>query len=163
MSYAKSDRALNRIKPVLDLLVAADKDVRIPSDNPHMLGYYIREGFKIARDRKLTQYKDLPEKFVIRNRGDHVLAELRSRVTLTALQQHMSRVVLDEIVDLVQVIGAAIQHKAEEMQFPDAELERDDLLRLYQWASKNQYYLIVAETGLTLTKDDPGEAKWTPE
>lgn len=163
MGYSRSLNAIERVKPLLDQLVSADKDISFPHENPHMLGYHLREAMTIAEKKKVSPYAELKKRWTIRNRGNRVVAELRGVENIVALQAAMSKMAIEDVSSLVEVIGSAITHKAHEMFFPDADMIREDVEKLYAWARKNEYYLVVSLDGITLTKDDPGEAAWTPE
>lgn len=147
---------------MLDQMVSATTSISWTTDNGHMLGYKLREAMLVAKNKKITPYDKLRDKFIIRNKGDKVMAELRV-YTAISLQESLSRVTIEDISVLPAIIGAAITHKANEMYFPDARLSYDDTEKLYLWASKNFYFLIISESGVTLTKNDPGEARWEPE
>lgn len=164
MGYSKNPAAVERVKPLLDQMVKATTDLMWPSENAHMLGYHLREAMSVAKSKKIEPYHELKDKFVIRNRGTRVIAEKRHVETITALQAALSKVVLSNIETLVQIVGAAIEHKAHELFFPDAALAvEEDKLTLYKWCQKNGYHMILAEVGVTLTKEEVGDIEWTPE
>lgn len=162
MGYSKSESAVERVKPLLDQMVAATTDLTWHHKNPHMLGYHLREAMTIAKRHKLEPYNTLKERFIIRNKGDKVVAEIRHFEALPALQAAMSKVVLEDITSLVSIVGAAIDNKAHELYFPSAILSDEDKLTLYTWCVKNEYFMIVAEVGVTITKSDPGDVAWAP-
>lgn len=162
MGYSKNEAVINRVKPLLDQMVVAKADLTWPTKDAHMLGYHLREAMTLAKRIGKAPYDQLKDKFTIRNRGDRVLAELKIVETVQALQNLMSKMELPEIHTVVEIVGAAIAHDAGQMYFPDAVLTEDDAKELYNWTSKHGYHLIVAEVGATITKDDPGEAAWTP-
>jgi len=148
---------------LLDQMVVAKTDLTWPTKDAHMLGYHLREAMTLAKRIGKAPYDTLKEKFTIRNRGDRVVAELKIVETVQALQQLMSKMELPEVHTVVEIVGAAISHGAGQMYFPDAALTEDDAEELYNWASKHGYHLVVAEIGVTITKDDPGEAAWKPQ
>lgn len=127
-----------------------------------MLGYYLREALTIAEKMKIEPYHELKSRFRIRDLGDRVVAELTKVESLTALQTGMAKMTLPGLTELFEIIGAAITHGANEMYFSEAELLEEEVGKLFAWATKNGYHLVVGE-GITLTKTDPGEAKWLPE
>lgn len=163
MGYSNSEASIKRVQKLLDQMLDAQSDISWPSPNAHMLGYHIREALTIAKKKGIEPYKGLKDRFIIRNKGTRVVAELRDVETLAALQSAMSKVVLENLSSLMEILGGAINHKMSEMFFPDADLTQDEAEKLYLWAQKNGYFLIVAESGITLTKNDPGEAVFRPE
>lgn len=117
----------------------------------------------LAKSKGITPYHNLKDEWIIRNKGTKVVAERRQVVALEALTAAMNRMEMENLYTVVEIVGAAITHKANQMYFPDAALIEDDKKSLYNWCQKHGYYLVVAEVGVTLTKNDPGEAAWTPE
>jgi hypothetical protein len=162
MGYSKNEASINRVKSLLDQMVAAKTDLTWPTKDAHMLGYHLREAMTLAQKIGKAPYDKLKDRFTIRNRGDRVVAELKLVETVQALQQLMSKMELPELHTVVEIVGAAIAHDAGRIYFPDAVLMDEDKKDLYGWTSKHGYHLIVAEVGVTITKDDPGEAAWTP-
>lgn len=160
MGYSKNIKMIERVRPLLDQMLNAKTNLVWPSRNAHMLGYQIREALTLAKKNKVEPYDALKDKFVIRNKGDHILAELR--LVEVSIEAVLSKVTLEGLVSLMEIVGGAINHRADEMYFPSADLEPEEIEKLFIWAQKNEYFLIAAETGVTLTKNDPGEAKWTP-
>lgn len=164
MGYSRNPAVIDRVKPLLDQMITAQSSLAWPSKNSHMLGYYIREAMTLAKRKKVEPYHELKDRFVIRDKGDRIVAELKTPATIEALREAMAKVVLAELVSLYEVIGGAVNTKADELYYPDADLSQDDLAKLYAWAVNNKYFLIVSEEdGVTLTREDPGELKWTPE
>lgn len=160
MGYSKNLDRIERVRPLLDQMLKAKTSLTWPSANAHMLGYHIREALTLAKKTKFKPYDELKDKFIIRNKGNCVVADLRNMEI--SIETVMSKVTLEDLVSLLEIIGGAINHRADEMFFPSADLEAEEVEKLFVWAEKNNYYLIVAETGVTLTRNDPGEAKWTP-
>jgi len=163
MGYSRNVKAIDRVRPLLEQMLVARTNLMWPSKNAHMLGYHIREALTIAKKEKIEPFDKLKERFVIRNKGDHVVAELKDIEELDTIQSVMSRVTLEGLVTLMEIVGGAINHKADQMFFPSADLEDGEVEKLYIWAQKNSYFLIVADSGVTLSKSDPGEAKWEPK
>lgn len=164
VGYSQNEAAINRVQALLDQMVVTDTDLSWPTKDAHMLGYHLREAMTLAKRIGKSPYDTLKDKFTIRNRGDRVVAELKVKEGIEALQSLMSKVELSDVTSTVEIVGAAIVHsQATELYFPDAVLTDEDKLALWKWSSKNEYYIIVAEIGVTLTKKDPGEVAWTPE
>lgn len=163
MPYSKNLNSITRVKKILDQMVEAKTNLSWPNHNPHMLAYRIREAMTLAEKVHYAPYHILKAKYIIRNKGSRVLAELREiDSVLETLQAAHTRVTLEQLSSLIEIIGGVIHAKAEEMFFPDADLSAEETNRLYLWCKEKDYFLIVAERGITITKTDPGEAKWEP-
>jgi len=162
MGYSGNKAAVERVKPLLDQMLRSEHDLIWPSENAHMLCYHIREGMTVAQSLKIDPYTELKKEWVIRNKGSRVVAERKNPIALEALQAAMSKMELEDVRNVMEIVGAAILHKAHQMYFPDAVFTPEDSLSLYNWCQRNGYHLVVAEVGVTITKDDPGEAAWTP-
>lgn len=160
MGYSKNLDRIERVRPLLDQMLKAKTSLTWPSENAHMLGYHIREALTLAKKGKIAPYDTLKDRFIIRNKGSHVVADPKD--IEISIESVMSKVTLEDLTSLMEIVGGALNHRADEMFFPSADLEADEVEKLYTWAQKNDYFLVVAETGVTLTRNDPGEAKWTP-
>lgn len=170
MGYSKHVRAVERVKPILERLVRAQSRVEWESANPADDAYKIREGIYSASTRALLNgqpnepyysFSQLQQKYVFRTAANRVIAELRDVVPVIALKEAHSTMTLVGVRDEFEVVGAALTHEAHKMHFPDVNEESCDLWSLYEWTSKNGYYMVVGE-GVTLTRDDPGALAWKP-
>jgi len=118
----------------------------------------------IAKKQNLEPYHTLKDRFVIRDRGDRVMAELRDISPSAGLQQAMSQLKLEEVTALMEIIGSLItHHTAEQIHFPKASLTEEEMTSLYKWVRENEKFMVVSELeGITVVSTDPGEVKWTP-
>lgn len=172
MGYSKSTRAVQRVKKYLDEMLREDTQIEWASDDPSKLAYQLNDGLHAAkhnavdRDKRPVEpyasYAHLKAKFILRIRPGRVVAEPRDVVPLQTLRVGMSRLTLHEIRDVMEIVGAAIKHKAPEMFFPDADENEVNLPQLYAWASRNDYFIIPSDDGITLTQTDPGDLAWEP-
>lgn len=164
MGYSKSTAAIDRVRSLLRQLVIANGDeVAWPNEEPDKLAYYIREGINSAiihadESTENTMFAKLKTQYVIKSKAGRTIASPRSILPIENLKQSMQKMVLNEPISLLEVVGAAIKHKAPEMYFPNADI--DDLNKLYAWTSKNDYFIIKGE-GITLTKTASNLA-WLP-
>ena len=173
MGYSKSIRAFNRVKGFLDEMVAKNEPIVWPASDPSKLAYYIREGIKVAKDRANDEkhptretyrpFSSLSSKYLLRVKGGTVIAEPRDMLPELIASAVLSRMVIEDVVDPLEIVGAVIKHKAPELFFPSADLSLDTLQRVYAWSSKHDYFIVVSDIGITLTKTDPGEIAWQPE
>jgi hypothetical protein len=172
MGYSKSPRAVHRVVKYLDDMLREDAQIEWVSTNPAKLAYQLNDGLHAARylavDRDkhpvepYATYSHLKAKFILRVGEGKVIAEPRDVVPLTNVRAGMSRMTIHELSDVLEIVGAAIKHKAPEMFFPDADEKTVDLPQLYAWASRNGYHIIPSDDGITLTQNDPGDLAWVP-
>jgi hypothetical protein len=174
MGYSRSPRAVQRVKNHLDEMLRADGKLEWVDKDPTRLAYRINDGIAAARHNAFDRnkqpiepyvtYARLKAKFIIKIEGTKVIAEPRDVMPLEIVRAGMGKMVVHEIQDVLEIVGAAIKHKAPEMFFPDADTlnESEDLPQLYAWASKNGYYIIPSEDGVMLTQNDPGDLAWKP-
>lgn len=173
MGYSNSPRAVQKVRKYLDEMLKEDAQIEWLDSNPAKLAYRINDGLHAAkvnavdRDKRPVEpyasYSRLKAKFIIRVGEGRVIAEPRDVVPLQTVRAGMSRVTLHELSDVMELVGAAVKHKAPEMFFPDADPEQVNLSQLYAWASRNGYFIIPSDDGITLTQNDPGDIAWTPE
>lgn len=172
MGYSKSKRAIKRVEPYLQQMVAADGGVEFPVNDPLAFSYQLRDGIKAAKEfaydalqkevEPYCSYARLNTKFIIRVRGTVIVCELRDVVPVVKLRESMGTMSIPDVEDTLGVIGAAIKHKAPEMVFPSANKDTVAAVMLFKWASSNGYFLVIADNHVTLTKNDPGDLAWKP-
>lgn len=168
MAYSQSIAAVKRVEKLLLILLAteSEEDVLFASKHPNKLAYQIHEALMICD--KFEEYKKfsiLRDKYRIKVKANRVLAERKVKEVLAVRVDNrpLQRMTLDNIDDLLGIVGAATVHKASEIYFPDAQLGDNDLIPLYNWAKSNNYFIINHEDGgVTITKIDPGEIAWEP-
>lgn len=172
MGYSKSKRAIRKVESYLQQMVSAVGEIQFADDNPSELAYRIREGYNAARNFALADnqqpvepyasYQALGAKFIIRVKGNAVICEPRDMLPSFRPKESLGQVNIPDVVDTLGVLGAAIMHKAPLMVFPDATSETVDPSRINTWAKSNGYFLVVSDSHVTLTKNDPGALAWRP-
>jgi len=174
MGYSTSIRAFNRVKAYLDEMAAKNEPLVWPATDAAKLAYYIREGIRIAKGRVsdtktpkntldfFQPYSSLSAKYVIRVKGNNVVAEPRELIPNLPASEVLKRMVIEEVEEPLEIVGAVIKHKAPEMFFPMGDNSPENLARIYAWSSKNDYFIVSSDVGITLTKTDPGEIAWRP-
>lgn len=172
MGYSKSPRAVQRVKNYLDEMLRSEIKLEWVHENPSKLAYWINDGLHAARVNAFTRdkqpvepyvsYSRLKAKYIIRVDSGMVIAEPRDIVPMETVRAGMSRMTIGGLGDVLEIVGAAIQHGAPVMFFPDVD-DDVNLPQLYAWASRNDYFIIPSDDGLTLTQTDPGDMAWTPE
>lgn len=149
----------------------SDTSLEFRHSDPHNLAYLIRQGIKAAghfavKDGQPVEpyasYHKLGSRYILRAKRGVVEAELRDRLMIDIVRNDMkARIVINNVADELEIVGAIIKHKANEMFFPGAN--EDALETVYEYAKKHEYYLVWdKEAGLTVTKTHPGEAAWQP-
>lgn len=145
MGYNKSKKVLDEVRPVLDVVLAANGvKISIPSRYPSKLAMKIREGLKSAEDfEEESQYSDILTQYKLRVKQDKVVFDPRAIVTyenpIIELAQSLNTLEVPRVTSLFEVVGACIKHKAPRITFPDVELSNTDLASLLTWCKKNDY------------------------
>lgn len=103
-------------------------------------------------------------KFLIRNKPGKVIAERRDKAVVGSISE--IKVIAKELPQLItasEIVGAVIMHKdIPKFYFPHLKDIRE-LRKVYNWTFLNGWFMVFdEETGLVLTKDDPGELKYVP-
>lgn len=164
MGYSKSKISVERSKDLLELLVKSNANVTIKSTNPSKLAYKVREAFRVAKLYPSTypNYQDLNERFVIKTKDDKVIFEIRDALVTNAIEELANSLTLNlpECKSIFEIIGALVKHKPVEVQFPNA-LVTSQLDVLYNWTSKNGYY-INNVMPLILSRTETPES-WKPQ
>ena len=156
MGYSRTSRAIARVKDLLDEMVSSSKSLEWRVEEPHKVAYYIWDAIKYAERSGKKEYKEyakLKAKYQIKKTSDTVIAALRDEVGIV----RPLSMVIRGITDVLEVIGAAIEHQKKQMSFPDANLSDDDQAVLQQWCDINGYELKFVEGLLQLEKSDEGE------
>lgn len=168
MSYSRNKNALKRVQKILDDMLKAPEgeDIAFISTNPLKLSYQLHEAFDVADTYpEFANYRPLKKLFKVRVRFDRVVCERKGKPVdaKAILEQQLSKMTIDNVADILGIIGAATKHKATEMYFPKAILTDDDLSKLYKWTSISGYYIINNyDVGITITKNNPGELAYEP-
>lgn len=156
MGYSRNKSAIERVKPLLEMLLNSDVDVEFPSQDPHKLVYYLRDGFAVARGLQSSPFKELHDKWRLRAKRDVVLAELKSLqviVGIPLLAKKLAPVRLESVTEVMEVIGAAIKHRAPKLEFPNAHIRENGLRNLEKWCNANSYIIVQSEPHLIIEKN----------
>lgn len=150
--YSKSKRAVRKVQLYLDQMVAAEMNITFPDNDPTRLAYRIRDGIKAARSFPDSErYAKLSTKFIIRVQSGGVKCELRD--DLSDMKSTMHNVIsIEGVSDTLGIIGAAIKHKADVLNFPDARYSNLNLTPIENWASNNGYAIQKTEDHVSLIK-----------
>lgn len=163
MGYNKSKEAVERVKVILDTVLAANGKVTIPSKHPIALAYAIREAYHSAEEIKgdYEKYNTIRVNYKLRTKSGCIVFDPRIALEyenpVVELAKALEELSVPNVETLFQVVGACIKHKAPIMVFPDAKLETSDLLQLYKWADSNNYTVDVKGL-LTMRRNGTGVA-----
>lgn len=166
MSYTPTKNAVIKVEYILKDLLNAQDDCAFGSLEPQKLAYHIHEAMASVNVlEEYTQYRGLKDKFRFRVRQGKVVAELKGKPVdaFRLVQETLSKMRIDEVDNVVGIIGACLANKVTEIYFPSAVLREDDLRTLLTWTEDTSWYIINHdEAGVTLTKTNPGELAWSP-
>ena len=168
MSYSRNKNALKRVQKILDDMLKAPEgeDISFMSTNPVKLAYQLHEALDVADTyMEFVKYRPLRKLFKFRTRFDRVVAECKAKPVdaKAILSDQLSKMTVDDVADVLGIIGAATKHKANELYFPKAILTDDDLNKLHKWTSMSGLFIINNyEVGITIVKNNPGELAYEP-
>lgn len=166
MGYSKSKQSVERVRPLLELVLASEGKIYFPTKHPDKLTYAVREALSYAKTCKGddAKYSIILDKFRIRAKADKILFE--PRVTLEyqdPIQEIAESLEMMEVggeFTHLEIVGACIKHKAPLMKFPDTVLDGTELEFLRRWTNKNNYEinsltpLVLRKNVITATQDD---------
>lgn len=161
MGYSRNKSAIERVKPILEILLNASQDLEFPSQDPHKLIYYVRDGFSVAKSLPSSPYKELHEKWRLRAKIGLVVAELKGatiEIGVPLLAKKFTLLTLPEVTEVLEVIGAAIKHRAPRYEFPNAHIRENGLGNLKKWCDSNNYLIIQSEPHLILERNDAADS-----
>lgn len=143
MGYSNNPIAIDRMEKFLDLMFNTDSILEWETPDPQRLAYYIREALSAAQkmlekdptNERMKNYVSLRAKFIIRIRGNKVIAEPRSALPMAVSQvKKLKSVYLPNITSLSEIVGAVakymIEEKKEQIKIPDFDLTEDELQQL---------------------------------
>jgi hypothetical protein len=154
MAYSSSVNAILRVKEYLDTLVNSKTSFEWRVSNPQKFAYQLREGFKVARQYKDTypHYAKLSEKFTIRVTSNTVFAQMKEVLDVQPVA--LGKITIDNARSPMEIVGAALMHKAPIMHFPNASLDPTDVAKLQKWAEISEYSCNIAQdnNGIVINK-----------
>jgi len=165
VSYSFNPRSILRVQTILDELLLPDGEREWPSKNAANLAYNIRQAFTAAAHSAVhRKYAGLKERFVIRTRNGHVLAE--PRVVETAeegVKISTAKLTLTDVRSVEEAIGAACKHAVSELHLPAFPNDEEQLALLFRWTELNKMSIVNHYgAGVTLSRHPVGELKWVP-
>jgi hypothetical protein len=155
MGYSRSKRTIERVRPILDLVLDRidQGEIIIPSKNPQKLCYAIRDALAVVRSLPETsvesKYLTIQSTFKLRARSDKIVFEPRQTLDysdpiIELAGAKTNKMELPDALTLLEVVGAITHYKCEKMSFPNANISDNEFDRLSRWALLNNY--IISDT-----------------
>lgn len=153
MGYSQSKKAIDRVRPVLDLLTARES-LHFPTKTPRKLSDAMYNAFHVISRLPVTaedriKYGELKDKFKIKQLDGAVKFEFKEAIDIEpaeALSAARQKLEFPEITTLMGIVGAAIKEKVAELIFPDITLTIDEWSKLSKWCDSNNYMMENSHT-----------------
>ena len=156
MGYSKKESSIRKVERFLTLMVDTDDNLEWETTDPDKLAYYIREGIhtsgvlyrKEPANERLRNFSMLKSKFVIKIKGNHVIAALRSEIPLAVLSvKKMKSVYLPNIMSLTEIVGAVanyiIEENKEQIPMPNTSLNDREFEQLQAYLESKELEIEV--------------------
>jgi len=169
VGYSKNPITIERVEPFLELMYNSDSTLEWETPDPQKLAYYLREGISaaaaaLAKDptnEKMQNFVSLRGKYVIRIKGNKVVAELRNALPMAVSQvKKLKTVYLPDITDLSQIVGAVakyiIEERKEELRIPNYDLTEDQLQQLSIYLETKLLQANIIDGVLVIGESDGG-------
>ena len=159
MVYSKNKEIIAAVEPYLKVIKESDGQSLLSwkTTNVNKFQYLLHNAFKLCEEDKDSPYKELKSKWRIKKRHNLVIVEPKdSGISALKVEKHIEvdKVVLSDLRTLIEIVGAAVEHKhRDNVLFPDAQLQENDLAKLHIWAKANNFYIVVTAEGTLLTKE----------
>lgn len=170
MGYSRNPAAIERVEPFLELMFNSDSALEWETPDPQKLAYYLREGISAAAivlgkdptNEKMQNFVSIRGKYVIRIKGNKVVAELRNALPMAVAQvKKLKTVYLPDITDLSQIVGAVakyiVEERKEELKIPNFDLTEDELDQLSLYLEAKLLQVRIIEDVLVIGDSDGGD------
>lgn len=158
MAYSNSPKAIEKLKNFLEaMFVTTDSEISWITNNPRQFAYQVRNALKAAESLQHERYKWLNSNWKIKFDT--------SMVTAVRNPNAIASLIFPKAIDVFDVIDAVVKlnNRVFPIVFPAAMTDNDSLLQLYNWASKYNMGVILANTGGVVLVDTINEKCWKPE
>ena len=165
MGYSKRETSIKKVERFLTLMVDANEDLEWETTDPNKLAYYIREGIYTAsilyrnklEDERLKEFSTLKSKFIIKIKGNRVIASLRSEVPLAVMSvKKMKSVYLPNIMSLTEIVGAVanyiITENKEQITIPNTNLSDGEFEKLQAYLKSKELEIGVNGNELVISR-----------
>lgn len=173
MGYSKSRTTLLKMLPKLEPLERGEPCTwRVDSMSADKFAYKVREALYIARlyANEFPELAEAAQRYRVSVKGPGLVAaephlpmgpvlSVEGGEELSATPKE----VLGPQSDL-SIMEEWLDRKLESLHFPEANLDNEELERLYHWAERRELIFFVSDKALTLQRHDPelAEYAWKP-
>lgn len=169
MGYSKNPLSIERMEKFLDLMLDSDSTLEWETPDPNKLAYYVREAISAAEkiwidepgNLKMQGYASLKAKFIIRIRGNKVIAEPRNALPMAVSQvKKLKTVYLPEITTLSEIVGAVARYIVgegkEQLKIPNYDLTEDDIQKLALYLRGKSLTVNIIDNELVIGEERDG-------
>ncbi len=166
MGYSKNPTTIEKVEKFLTLMVEANESLEWETPNPDRLAYYIREGISAAgaiyknetENDKLKEFSILNAKFIIKIKGNYVIAALRNETPFAVMGvKRLKSVYLPNVITLTEIVGAVakyiIEESKEQIRIPNSNLLEDEFRKLEAYLKSKELKIEVSGSELTISKE----------
>lgn len=152
MGYTVSSRAITRVYDQLQQMVKAETNLEWATDNPREFAYRLREAISVAIERTkkgdgepYESFAKLRAKYLFREKGGKVIAELRDAIPQMTLKSDFAVMTEPNVSDAMGVVGVMIKNRGKIIHFPAFDInDGSESVLVSNWAEKNNYNVVVA-------------------
>lgn len=166
MGYSKNPTVIEKVEKFLALMVEANENLEWETPNPDRLAYYIREGISASgtvyrnepENEKLKEFSVLNAKFIIRIKGNYVIAALRNETPFAVMGvKHLKSVYLPNVTTLTEIVGAVakyiIEESKEQIRIPNSDLLEEEFRKLEAYLKSKKLKIEFDGSELTISKE----------
>ena len=166
MGYSKRETSIKKVERFLTLMVDANENLEWETTDPNKLAYYIREGIYTSgmlyrnkpEDERLKEFSTLKSKFVIKIKGNHVIAALRNEIPLAVMSvKKMKSVYLPNISSLTEIVGAIanyiVAENKEQITIPNTNLNDGEFEKLQSYLKSKELEIEVNGNEFVISKE----------
>lgn len=163
MGYSNNPIAIDRMEKFLDLMFNTDSTLEWETPDPSRLAYYIREAMSAAQkmlekdpnNERMRDYVSLRAKFIIRIKGNKVIAEPRGALPMAVSQvKKLKSIYLPDITSLSEIVGAVakymVEEKKEQIKVPNFDLTEEELKQLGLYLESKSLTVQIIEDELVI-------------
>lgn len=165
MGYTKNPVAIEKVEKFLSMMVEANENLEWETTDPGKLSYYIREGISASsiaynndhENEKFREFSSLKAKFIIKVKGNHVIAALRNEMPSAIMSvKKLKSVYLPNITTLTEVVGAIakyiVEDKKEQITVPSPDLNEVEFGKLEAYLKSKELKVEINGDGLVISK-----------
>lgn len=147
----------------------SDSTLEWETPDPNKLTYYLRDAIAAAEkilaadpeNVRMQNYVSLKGKFIIRIKGNKVVAEPRNALPMAVSQvKKLKSVYLPEISSLSEVVGAVAKYivgeNKEQLKIPNFDLTEDDIQKLGLYLKGKSLTVNIIDDELVIGEDNGG-------